>query len=99
MKTQITYVDKYTKKGLLEQSQQNDFQLLKLNIEQKKKKKKKKIQQKKKKKKKKGKLERNPSQGELIYALIFLCRTTFLFIFVRVGGGGSIQPSVKTQAI
>ena len=89
MKTQITYVDKYTKKGLLEQSQQNDFQLLKLNIEQKKKKK----------KKKKGKLERNPSQGELIYALIFLCRTTFLFIFVRVGGGGSIQPSVKTQAI
>ena len=42
MKTQITYVDKYTKKGLLEQSQQNDFQLLKLNIEQKKKKKKKK---------------------------------------------------------
>ena len=88
MKTQITYVDKYTKKGLLEQSQQNDFQLLKLNIEQKKKK-----------KKKKGKLERNPSQGELIYALIFLCRTTFLFFFVRVGGGGSIQPSVKTQAI
>ena len=88
MKTQITYVDKYTKKGLLEQSQQNDFQLLKLNIEQKKKK-----------KEKKGKLERNPSQGELIYALIFLCRTTFLFIFVRVGGGGSIQPSVKTQAI
>ena len=84
MKTQITYVDKYTKKGLLEQSQQNDFQLLKLNIEQ---------------KKKKGKLERNPSQGELIYALIFLCRTTFLFFFVRVGGGGSIQPSVKTQAI
>ena len=88
MKTQITYVDKYTKKGLLEQSQQNDFQLLKLNFEKKKKK-----------KKKKGKLERNPSQGELIYALIFLCRTTFLFIFVRVGGGGSIQPSVKTQAI
>ena len=77
MKTQITYVDKYTKKGLLEQSQENDFQLLKLNIEQKK-------------KKKKGKLERNPSQGELIYPLIFLCRTTFLFFFVRVGGGGSI---------
>ena len=45
MKTQITYVDKYTKKGLLEQSQQNDFQLLKLNIEQKKKKKKKKENQ------------------------------------------------------
>ena len=52
MKTQITYVDKYTKKGLLEQSQQNDFQLLKLNIEQKKKK-----------KKKNGKIERNPRKG------------------------------------
>ena len=36
MRIQITYGDRYSKIGLLEQNEHNKFQLLKLKIEQKK---------------------------------------------------------------